>query len=382
MSRRVLIKTLPLHSNYGGILQAYALQRIVRDLGFRAVTDTSEPLPLQRRLRRLWGFRRRVRMSLPARADWGWRAAREVTASQRAFIARHITSGSFVERAYTRRGRIRLARRFRTFVVGSDQVWRAAYADIPAQFLDVIDSVDGDQPRRISFAASFGLDDIAEYSDRDRVRATELIQRFDAVSVRETSGVHICRDQFGVHAERHVDPTMLLTADHYRGLASRSGAAQSPAAGRMLVYRLDPSDHLQRVERELSERLGVPPLELLPSGPPPSYREYALNPAGYETPSIEHWLACFASADFVVTDSFHGCVFSILFNRPFVVYANARRGASRFDTLLGIFGLEHHVVSSSSGAFDDRVFTPDWTTVNRLLDTERARALSYLEANL
>jgi hypothetical protein len=384
VSRRVLIKTLPLHSNYGGILQAYALQRVVRDLGYLPVTDTSKPLPLQRRMRRrLWDVRRGIRMSLPARFDWRWRSAREATASQRAFIARHITGGSFVERAYTRRGRALLARRFRTFVVGSDQVWRASYADLPAQFLDVVDDLDGDRPRRMSFAASFGVDDIAEYRDGDRARVAELIRKFDAVSVREAAGVRICRDEFGVHAERHVDPTMLLPADHYRQLAARAGVAPAPATGRLLVYRLDANDHLERTERELAERLGVPSLELLPTGgPSPSYREYAQNRSAYDLPSIEQWLACFASADFVATDSFHGCVFSILFNRPFVVYANASRGASRFDTLLGIFGLEHHLTSASSTAVDERVFAPDWASVNRVLDAERSRALAYLTANL
>lgn len=382
MSRRVLITTLPLSSNYGGILQAYALQRVVRELGFRPVTDTSRPLPLQRRLRRrLWTVRRRIRMLLPARFDWDWRAAREATALQRAFIARHITGGSFVERAYSRRGRMRLSRRFRTFVVGSDQVWRAAYADIPAQFLDVVEPVDSAGTRRISYAASFGLDDIAEYSDADRTRATELIRRFDAISVRETSGVRICREEFGVRAERHLDPTMLLSARQYRELVASSRAAPSPAAGRMLVYRLDENEHVRSLERTLHDRLGLAPLGLLPP-PPPRYREYAADPARYRMPSVEEWLSSFASAEFVVTDSFHGCAFSILFNRPFVVFANEKRGATRFDTLLSVFGLEHHLASPSNETLDERVFAPDWAAVNRVLDAERIRAMSYLRANL
>ena len=174
---------------------------------------------------------------------------------------------------------------------------------------------------------------------------------------------------------------MLLPAAHYRELVSRAGGAMSPAAGRLLTYRLDANDEVRRIEGVLRERLGLPPLELLTPWPP-SHRAYAAKPADFVMPSVEHWLACFASADFVVTDSFHGCVFSILFNRPFVVYANAKRGASRFDTLLGVFGLEHHFASSSSDAIDDRVFAPDWTAVNRVLDAERARAMSYLGAHL
>lgn len=384
MSRRVLITTLPLNANYGGILQAYALQRVVQDLGYRPLTDTSRPKPLLRRLRwRLLGNPYRwVRLASPARVDVDWRISRRVTAPLRAFIARNIETGSSMEIAGTRHGRARLVRRFRTFVVGSDQVWRASYANIPAQFLDALEPIEGDRPRRISFAASFGVEDIGEYSADDRARAATLIRRFDAISVREKSGVRICHDEFGVRAEHHVDPTMLLTARHYRELVSRSGVAPSPATGRLLAYRLDANEHVRRIESELGELLGAPPLELLPPRPPVSYGEYALKSARYDMPSVEHWLSSFASAEFVVTDSFHGCVFSILFNRPFIVHANATRGAARFDSLLEVFGLEHHLAPSSADDIDDRVFAPDWARVNRILDAERDRAIAYLAENL
>jgi hypothetical protein len=380
----VLITTLPLHANYGGILQAYALQRVVRDLGYDPVTDTSSPKPLLRRLR-WWLLRhpsRWLRRLSPARADRDWRIAMRVTAPLRAFVARNIETGSFLEAAGTPRGRNRLARRFRTFVVGSDQVWRAAYADIPAQFLEVLEPIRGERPRRISFAASFGLDDLAEYSEHDRTRAAELIHRFAAVSVREASGVRICRDEFGIHAERHIDPTMVLRPDRYLELVATSRVAPTPAAGRMLVYRLDDNEHVASTVRGLGERLGLHSLDLLPSGRPKSWREYARNAEHHDLPSIEEWLACFASAEFVVTDSFHGCAFSILFNRPFVVFANEKRGASRFESLLGVFGLEHHVVPRSIDEIDERVFAPDWNAVNEVLEEERERAIAYLEENL
>ncbi|BDZ54888.1 MurB family protein [Agromyces marinus] len=378
---------MPLHTNYGGIIQAYALQRAIRDLGHRAFVDTDDPVPLRRRaLHRVWAVRRAVRMLLPARVDWGWRAPREVLAPQQRFVRRHLSTPSAVKRADTARGRARLARRFDTFVVGSDQVWRAAYAEIPEEFLEVIEEFHGDRPRRISYAASFGRDDIDEYSEAERARATELIRRFDAISVREESGIRICAEEFGVRAERHLDPTMLLTPDHYRGLIARSrtttAPATAPAAGRTLIYRLDATDDMLRAERAIAERVGAPPMELLPTQAPRSYAEYAADRARFDRPSVEHWLASIASADFVVTDSYHGCVFSILFNRPFVVHANARRGAARFESLLGVFGLEHHRADASAAGIDERVFAPDWDRVNRVLDAERERARAYLVANL
>ena len=386
MSRKVLITTLPLDSNYGGILQAYALQRVVRDLGYRPVTDTSRPRPRPWWKRLRWFLLkypyRWVRMSLPPQLDWDWRASRLVTVSLRGFIARNIRTASFMDLAWTPRRKARLARRFRTFVVGSDQVWRAAYADIPAQFLTALPPNEGDHPRRISYAASFGVDGIAEYSADDRACAAELIQRFDAVSVRERSGVRICRDEFGVRAERHVDPTLLLPARHYREIVSRAGGSLRPATGRMLVYRLDANEDFRRLEAVLGEQLSLSPLSLLTPWPP-SHRAYAADPTRYVRPSVEHWLASFASADFVVTDSFHGCVFSILFNRPFVVFTNVARGATRIDSLLEVVGLEHHRVEAGAVRIDDRVFTPDWDTVNRVLDSERARGLLFfLEMHL
>ena len=279
MSHRVLITTLSLNGNYGGILQAFALQRVVRDLGFEPVTDTSRPKSLLKRLRwRLlqqpYRWFRRVSRS---RSDRQWLMSRRVTAPLRAFVAQNIRTGSYMEIAGTPRGRARLARRYRTFVVGSDQVWRARYADIPTQFLDVLEPIAGGRPRRISYAASFGVDDIAEYTPDDRSRAAALIRRFDAVSVREDSGVAICREEFGVGAERHVDPTMLLTVDRYRALVSRAEGVVSPAAGRLLLYRLDSNDEIGRIQALIDERLGLPTLEFLPSQPS-GYDAFAADP--------------------------------------------------------------------------------------------------------
>jgi len=376
VSRRVLIKTLPLHTNYGGILQAYALQRVIRELGHDVLTDTSTPASLRRRLRfRYWALRRAVRTMLPLRFDWSWRAGHEAARYQRRFEAIRLRRARFVERAWSDRARARLARRFDTFLVGSDQVWRAYYTVVPRYLFDVLPGGDGG-PRRVSYAASFGVDELSEYSDAEREESATLLRRFDAVSVRERSGVRICRDEFGVQAERHVDPTMLLGAADYRALAADAAAAVGDSA--LLVFRLDESDELAAVESAIARRLGVSTNTLLPGPPPSTYAEYAEDPAAYDRPSVERWLAAFDAAAFIVTDSFHGCVFAILFNRPFVVLANQRRGAARFDTLLEVFDLRHHLVETADAPIDDRVFDPDWESVNRILDRERSNALAYL----
>lgn len=383
MNRNVLITTLPLHSNYGGILQAYALQRALVGLGFIPVTDTSRPKSRLRRLRWLvvkHPYRWWRSVSPSSRADH-WRQLRRRTARLQAFVDRHVRTGAAFEPATSERGLERVARAYRTFIVGSDQVWRAKYAHIPAQMFDLLEHVEGDRPRRISYAASFGVDDLSEYSEADRSRGRDLIRRFHAVSVRETSGVHICEEEFGVDAEQHVDPTMLLTPDEYVTLGVGPEGTAAPARGKLLVYRLDEGADSSTWERMLADRLGIPPLHLI-GVPDSTNRGSTVPPLERVMPSVEHWISCFASADFVLTDSFHGCVFAILFNRPFAVQPNSERGATRFDTLLTTFGLGHHVLTESSTEIDERVFDPDWHTVNRILDAERKRGLDYLRANV
>jgi exopolysaccharide biosynthesis predicted pyruvyltransferase EpsI len=95
--------------------------------------------------------------------------------------------------------------------------------------------------------------------------------------------------------------------------------------------------------------------------------------------SIEQWLAGFANAEYVITDSFHGCVFSIIFNKPFWVIVNKSRGAARFESLLKLFGLENRIISGNE-VNQDTVLTPiDWSYVNSKLNNLKEFSLTFLK---
>ena len=219
---------------------------------------------------------------------------------------------------------------FDAFIVGSDQVWRACFSpNLPHFFLDFL----GDAPvRRIAYAASFGIDDwdaSAEMTERLR----PLAGRFDSLSVREKSGVDICREQLGVEADLMPDPTMLLTAEDYLALCG-SVSEPEPNQAYIAVYAIDPTVKMNELIARFAEEHQVPAVRI--------------GRFNWETGSepMESWIRGIARARYVITDSFHGTVFSLIFGKDFITFNNGWRGAGRFHTLLDGFGLSNRLVDA------------------------------------
>lgn len=95
---------------------------------------------------------------------------------------------------------------------------------------------------------------------------------------------------------------------------------------------------------------------------------------------VERWLRGFYDAEFVFTDSFHACVFAIIFRKQFVVYGNKERGMARFDSLLGMFGLEDRLVSSVAEVKSLRRI--DYDNVDAKLNDMRSRSMAFLQESL
>ena len=116
--------------------------------------------------------------------------------------------------------------------------------------------------------------------------------------------------------------------------------------------------------------------------------EYSYKDVGRENiqkcifPPIEQWIKGFMDADFVVTDSFHGTVFSIIFNKPFVAIVNKERGAARFTSLLNMFGLSDRLVYSIDDI--EKIYSKsiDYDHVNDVLRSKRIESLEFIYSNL
>jgi hypothetical protein len=370
----VLIRTLPLLAgNYGGILQAFALQAYLRDFGVRAVTDSAVEYRST--------FRTPVGTALALAKG---RLDQRLTPTMRNTVNRNLvafvrenmeTVDDVVATGPSRReilGSVSVA------ITGSDQVWRREYADVRRYLFADLDEPG---PRKIAYAASFGKDDLDEYSPQLVEQTALLAQRFSALSVREDSGVDLCREHWSMTAERHVDPVFLLDASRYRDLAGRGAHAAGqvgPDRKSVFAYVLDASEEKTALLERIAAQLRLP-LQRFPVSEHGSRRVMRANPEAQVRPSMQSWLSSFRDAQFVVTDSFHGAAMSILLNKPYIALTNRDRGAARFVTLHRTFGLEDRLVSEIHDSLPAAVATPvDWERVNQAIEDERVRSLGYL----
>lgn len=355
---KVGILTLPLHTNYGGILQAYALQEVLRRQGHqvKVIDKDFQPHKTDR-----YRYPRRIflkyifRQNIPVHYE---RLLYEEYQNKMLhilpFLEKYIFRKMVHDLSEIKRGE------FDVLVIGSDQIWRPSYflhsyekvTDAFGRFANKLNI------ECLSYAASFGIDNLEEFDKKEIIKIKKEILKFKGVSVRESRGVELCREYFGVDATHVLDPTLLLSKKEYENLIDSTVSSRKG----IMKYVLDPTREKDHVVQEVKRRLDLP--------------VFSTNLSGEKVqPSVEQWLAGFRDAEMIVTDSFHACVFSIIFRKPFVVVANPNRGISRIMSLLEIFGLQHHLVANpdqikpvSSYEINDAIYTILSKWQNRSMD--------------
>lgn len=364
---KIGILTLPLHTNYGGILQAYALQTVLERMGHEVCLIEKRMFVLP-----LWKmplvYGKRILLNLtghPFPVFYEQKRRKEevvIRQNTNKFIDKYIKRRIVEEFSEIREGD------YDAIVVGSDQIWRPKYFHcIEHAYLDFAKKWN---MKRISYAASFGTDQW-EYTRKQTRRCGELLKYFEAVSVREASGVDLCRNYFGVEAKHVLDPTMLLTKEDYIRLFEDTKTPESK--GTLLNYILDETPEKATLIDKVAKEMHLVPFRV---------NSRAEDPAAPLSeriqPSVEQWLRGFYDAEFVVTDSFHACVFSILFNKPFVAIGNSDRGMSRFTSLLSMFGLKNALLSKVNASH----IHIDYDVVNEKLNRMREKSMYFLNENI
>ena len=375
---KVAIITLPLHTNYGGLLQAFALKRCLADIGHEVtVLDLEDKMPGPKPLKAPFVYARRMLVRV-LKGSSAPEVFREIRFKKELPVVGVNTCKFIYERIAPRvvssHGRIREGE-YDAFIVGSDQVWRPRYfPNVENAFLAFAKGWD---VKRIAYAASFGTSELEFDSEQLRI-CSDLLSSFDAISVREETGVRMCSEWFEREDVAHVlDPVMLLDVQEYKGMASVM--KEHSAKGKLVTYILDGSDHKRSVVDFISRAGGF---EVHDVSVRPYDRDLPLEER--VVPSLEQWLAGFADADFVVTDSFHGCVLSILFHKRFIVVGNTSRGLARLQSLTEMFGLDQRLVQGIDPEDDGEYFLsePDWTAVDEVLQKRRQECFAFLKNNL
>lgn len=350
--KRIGILTLPIKSNYGGILQAFALQYFLKDKGFDAWL-----------IRRRWNCNHQSLIHKLIKYIYHTLIIRQFNN----FINKYIHPQTSI--IYMDEDMKRLNSQFDAFIVGSDQIWRMRFVTGVGYnyFLDFAD----DDKKKIAYAASFGVgywDD--DHTDINKPIVKRLLQRFDALSVREKSGIDLCSKEFNVTASHVLDPTMLLCKDIYCKMFNIDILKKPYIA----VYLLDDSPNKRTLLSHVSKHLNLPVkyinqtyyTSLLPSILKSQIK-----------PGIISWIKGIAEASFVITDSFHGTVFSIIFQKQFYSIDNSTRGSDRFTSLLGTLQLTERLINEMSlpNLYNEKI---DYNKVEATLSNMRMQSSSFL----
>lgn len=268
-----------------------------------------------------------------------------------------------------------------TFIVGSDQLFNA---DLYYNFGEIV-TLDWvtDNHRKIAYAASFGHN-VFWGSENQRAKMAHYMQKFDAFSLREEEGVSLAKRDFGINAECVLDPVFLCDKVHYEKIAE--DARIKSTGPHIFAYILDPDKSKNEILAYCQKKTSLN-VEL--------YSEMLFNPTEEELEKakssfrfplrqakINERLYSLIHSDLIVTDSFHGVCFAIIFNKPFIPILNTNRGASRFYTVLNKFKLANRLVTSiddlkeKEDMFFDQI---DYSDCEKILKEEKNRCMEWLK---
>ncbi len=360
---KIGILTLPFDNNYGGYLQCLALIEKLKALGHDpSIINRRQELPVPFSLQffksyinyNLLGKKNRFYNSRTYEES-KMRRGKAMIESINGLLC-PLSAPIYSHKDYTKLN----PEDYEAILVGSDQVWRPVYVpDVKEMFLNFAQSWN---IKRIAFAASYGTDN-PEYDTALYNECSRLLSKFDAISVREQSALKLAKSMASRATTEpiHVlDPVFLLEPDIYLKLFNVSKEPKK----RLFCYLLDPNER-KLVEAEKMANIYSLQLEILDAG-------HTL-----ELPSISYWIDCIFNSEMVLTDSFHGTAFSIIFNTPFYTYVNEKRGNVRIADLLEVFKLKNLMVSEDN--FDKyEVSCIDWSSVNNKIKEECNRSTEFL----
>lgn len=375
---KIAVFTQPVGSNYGGVLQAYALQTYLLSLGHDPILINiifKETL-----LSNIWN---KLKFSLKI-------VIKFLTFKKMMYIAKeedHLDSHNIKKFAIKT---IRLTDEiswkdakdickkcnFDAYIVGSDQVWRPKYSpNIATYYLNFVKN--GNKTLKIAYAASFGVDRW-EYNSYQSYVCKKHAKKFDFVSVRESSAISMCKKNFDIEAEHVLDPTMLLNPEHY---LSAFKCKKNFRKNSLFVYVLDYNQDLETTINIIQSELNLNVDYFIPKKSKCNQNNKVDNMNVLKP--VEDFLHGIKNSDFVITDSFHGTIFSILFNKNFITYANSERGKSRFTSLLNEFGLQERIVLSSHD-IDKKILNKkiNYSIVNKLIEDKRNISIRFLKKSL
>ena len=334
--------------NYGGMLQSYALQRYLRNLGhdaylIRFFIDNKSQQSLIVRIKsalkslmitlNLFPHANEIKQEERIRKEWIKKRKFDV------FRNKHINLSDKIY--YSLSDIQKNPPEADVYITGSDQVW-AGDLNNPNIWIFYLDFGTANS-KRVSYAASFGF---SSFPGKDISKFKELLGRFDMISVREKSGVDICKEN-GFDAVRCIDSTMLLNMNDYLSLMAPKKHDERFA----FFYTVNVSSPEEIYWTTICDYLNKKYIKsVVTTGNGYNKAREIFDGALYDYATVEEWLSNIYYSDVVLTASFHGIVFSILLQKNFIylpLQGRAGGGNNRVMDLLESANLNNRIARSA-----------------------------------
>lgn len=371
------------NDNYGQVLQCFALQQQLIKLGHKPFLI--KYVPLQKIIRtsiagKLWKIVQIYPIFLRLRKMQKAKQAKAFALKNRQrrfdeFRENHIvTNGAIYHGLSDIQNNPPEAD---CYLCGSDQVWSMLLDNDENQafYLNFGDK----DTKRIAYAASFGRD---VYPMELNGKLRDMLAKFNAVSVREKTGINICK-KVGIQAVDVLDPTLLLSVKEYVRII------ETPSVRGKYFYTYSinvtsPNKELRWKQlAEYAAQSGLMSVTTTSSG----YfagREICSG-TKYVYVTIPQWLGYINNSEFVATTSFHGVAFCLILHKNFVYFplmGKYAKGNSRVVSLLDFLGLHEKIFDGAMSVRQCVEYSIDWNTVEQKIALKRKESLSFLKNSL
>ena len=365
--------------NYGSLLQSYATQEILKDEGFDVeIISYKKTNKVKQAMRLLYWPMFKTQCKVVYKKLY---IALIKKSLQPYFNRKYAALNQFIDNYFIsspeyigRRNLINGAANYDAFVLGSDQVWNPL--NFGADYFSM--SWIPDNILKVTYAASFGVSNLPKYQIK---KTSKDLARIDYISVRERSGKKIVKELTGREVPVVVDPTLLVDFRCWQKFAEKPLLKNQKY---VMCYFLGTIASHRDTAKKLSKVLGLP-IVTLPHGDEIVKADFGFGDILPESVGPEEFVNLIANAEYVITDSFHGTVFSTLFCKRLIVFNRYEESTcskestnSRLSSILKLLGIESRLFNSKKGVQKEMFEQIDYDAVHFRLNGLRMESKAYL----
>lgn len=367
---KIAVLTYPLNNNFGNLLQAWALKKFLTSYGddvvvFYRKNYFSYGLYLQKYIKSLC-------LKFLGKQTYLQNSPRRERIYSRNTL-RFIKEEIDAQEIHSTSTLYDNLKNFDAVIVGSDQVWRPKFLGKLYRDYFLVDYIKPQSQKILSYAASLGSD-VWEFQPDEEMNARRGLICFDAISVRELSAIDSFEEHFSIKSEIMPDPTLLLKASEYITLMEAWTENTENFRADIFCYLLDLTIQEEILLKSYAKKRGLT-ISFMPSCNVQNEKSVY--------PDVREWLWWIKNSDLIITNSFHGSVFSLIFEKSFIPIINNKRGKSRIESLLKMFDISPEVkMTTIDELVKQKTINPIINNKHNLDKDFRIKARDFIVCNL